>query len=208
MSWPCFVRFGGYVGSSSLALTAAVVGVFGTLLSPVLSQRLLARAQSAQFEREQQVARDRWLREQEQGRIAQRRECYVAVNAAYRRYRVQLMNYLWDVHRGDVPAAAVEQLEAARHTHHAAFAEAQMIASGDALVELDAVAFALSETYRRTKCLEEGTPDEDGSFDEIKEDLRRLWDRLEQMRGVLRRDLGIVDGRDAAITGAATRHGR
>ncbi|WP_433889406.1 hypothetical protein [Streptomyces sp. CA-111067] len=181
------------MGSSSLTLSVALVGVLGTLFAPVLSQRLLARAQEDLFEREQQASRGRWLQEQAEGRLTQRRESYVAVNAALRRYRVELMNYLWDVSRGLVPAEAVERLESARHTHHAAYAEAQMIASTEVLEELEAVVDGLSQGYRQTKNLEEGNPDTDGSFDEIRDHLSRLWDRLAQMRGVMRADLGVED---------------
>lgn len=49
----------------------------------------------------------------------------------------------------------------------------------------------LSEAYRRTMALEEGSPDPDGSFDEIgATDFPRLWERWDRMRGVMRVDLG------------------
>ncbi|MGW4301710.1 hypothetical protein [Streptomyces sp. NPDC004646] len=50
---------------------------------------------------------------------------------------------------------------------------------------------ALSEIYRRIMCLEEGNPDPDGSFNEIRMDFARLWERWEAMRAVMRADLGL-----------------
>ncbi|MEU3917755.1 hypothetical protein [Streptomyces sp. NPDC029004] len=176
-----------------IALFAAVVGVTGTLIAPVVSQRLVARVQREQFERQQQIAHGQWLRDQNRAELAQRRTCYVATNAAYRHYRLQLTKFLYHVHRGDVPQAAREELEAARHAHHAAYAEAQMVASVAVLRELDVVAKALSESYRKTKCLEEGNPVPTGSFEEIHAELHLLRELWELMRGVMRRDLGIDD---------------
>ncbi|MFG3227755.1 hypothetical protein ACGF07_23625 [Kitasatospora sp. NPDC048194] len=40
-------------------------------------------------------------------------------------------------------------------------------------------------------CLHEGNPVPDGSFDEIREYLTWLWERWEEMRGVMRADLGV-----------------
>lgn len=52
---------------------------------------------------------------------------------------------------------------------------------------------ALSEGYRKIKCLEEGNPVPTGSFEEIHADLHQLREMWEAMRGMMRRDLGIDD---------------
>ncbi|GAB7109878.1 hypothetical protein JCM4814A_81930 [Streptomyces phaeofaciens JCM 4814] len=179
--------------SGTIALFAAVVGVAGTLLAPVLSHRLVARVQREQFERQQQIAHSQWLRDQNRAELAQRRTCYAATNAAYRHYRLQLTKFLYHVNRGDVTEAVREELEVARHSHHAAYAEAQMVASAAVLRELDVVAKALSEGYRKTKCLEEGSPVPTGSFEEIHAELHQLRELWELMRDMMRRDLGIDD---------------
>ncbi|MGI5197970.1 hypothetical protein ACQEVY_30795 [Streptomyces sp. CA-288835] len=173
------------------ALIAALVGVTGTLVAPIFSQRIVTRVQERQFERQQQAVQAQWMRDREEARLSERRACYVATNTAYRRYRIQLMNYLWDVHQGTVTTAARDELEAARHAHHAAFAEAQLIASSVVLAELDAVAKELGETYRRVKRLEEGNPVR--SFEEIEQDLQDLWERWKQMRSMMRTCLGVED---------------
>ncbi|MBT2481551.1 hypothetical protein [Streptomyces sp. ISL-94] len=169
------------------------MGVTGTLIASVLSQRLVARVQAEQFERQQRVAEAQWRREQQVDELARRREGYMNVNAAFRRYRTQLMNFLWHVHKGAVTPEAREVVEEARRDHHSVLAEAQMVASPAVLSELDEMTRTLSETYRRTMCLEEGNPDPDGSFDEIRADFVRLWEQWETMRGVMRADLGVGD---------------
>ncbi|WP_326843311.1 hypothetical protein OHB33_29105 [Streptomyces sp. NBC_01558] len=179
------------MGSSTIALVAAVAGVAGTLLAPVLAQRSNAKTQKAEFERQQQAAHAQWQVEQQREELITRRTCYIEANAANRRYRIQLMNYLWHVRRGEVTDALRADLEVARQAHHSAFAEVQMVASPDVLGELDVMAKALSEGYRRTKCLEEGTPDPDDSFEVIEQYLQWIWDRWKAMRNVMRADLGV-----------------
>jgi hypothetical protein len=181
------------VGSAGIALIAAVVGVTGTLLAPLLAQRSGAKAQEAEFVRQQRAAQAQWERERQQADLAVRRACYSETNAAYRRYRTQQMNYLWHVHRYGVTDAVRQELEEARHAHHAAFAQAQMIASPAVLAQLDDVAKALSEGYRRTKCLEEGNPDPGDTFEVIEAYLQWIWERWEEMRAVMRADLGLAN---------------
>jgi hypothetical protein len=185
------------MGSALIGLAAAVVGVTGTLAASVLSQRFLARVQAQQFERQQQAAEAQWHREQQVAELNRRRDGYMQVNASFRRYRTHLMNFLWTVHKGAVTPDAREVVEDARRDHHSVFAEAQMIASAAVLIELDGMTTALSEVYRRIMCLEEGNPDPDGSFNEIRTDFVRLWERWERMRAVMRADLGL--GSDAGV---------
>ncbi|MEU4931901.1 hypothetical protein AB0G54_36265 [Streptomyces yokosukanensis] len=189
------------MGSALIGLAAAVVGVTGTLVASVLSQRLLARDQSAQFQRQQQAVEAQWHREQQAAELNRRREGYMQVNASFRRYRTQLMNFLWTVHKEAVTPDERELVEEARRDHHSVLAEAQMVASAAVLVELDGMTDALSRVYRRIMCLEEGNPDPDGSFNEIRTDFVQLWERWEGMRSVMRADLGLegVAGEPPAI---------
>ncbi|WP_143079167.1 hypothetical protein [Streptomyces monashensis] len=189
------------MGSALIGLAAAVVGVTGTLVASVLSQRLLARDQSEQFQRQQQAVEAQWHREQQVAELNRRREGYMQVNASFRRYRTQLINFLWTVHKGAVTPDERELVEEARRDHHSVLAEAQMVASAAVLVELDGMTTALSRVYRRIMFLEEGNPDPDGSFNEIRTDFVQLWERWEGMRAVMRADLGLgsVAGESPAI---------
>ncbi|MGV9645138.1 hypothetical protein [Streptomyces sp. NPDC003514] len=178
--------------SALLALIAAAFGVTGTLLAPVLAQRSQAKALAEDFERQQQAAEIQWQRERVRTEFEKRRTSYAATIAAMRRYRVQLMLYLWAVHRGDVDDALRVELEAARHGHHAAFAEVQMIASDSVLDHLDQMARALADGYGRTKDLEEGRARPGGAFEDIEEHLHGIIEeRWQVMRNAMRADLGV-----------------
>lgn len=177
--------------SGTTALVVAIVGVAGTLLAPIFTQRLIAQVQRKQFEQEQRAAHATWLREQDQEELAYRRSRYVATISATHHYRNQIMNLLWHLHRGGAIGSALDKLESAREAHHAAVAEAQMVASPAVLTEMDFLATALGEGYRKTKSLHEGDPDPSGSFEEILDDLLQLWGPWRQMRSAMRRDLVI-----------------
>ncbi len=177
-----------------LALAGAVVAVTGTLLAPILSQRVLGRVQAEQFSRQERLAHAEWQRERQIVELDQRRACYVTANSGYRRYRVELMNYLWLVHKGAVTSQGRTDLEEARHAMHASFAEAQMIASDAVLAELDAMTRTLSSAYSRTMRLEEGNPQPGQSFEEIHALLAGVGAQWEAMRGAMRDDLGVDPG--------------
>ncbi|MFJ3721197.1 hypothetical protein ACIPYQ_01335 [Streptomyces sp. NPDC090045] len=184
------------MGSALIGLAVAVVGVTGTLIASVLSQRLAARVQAEQFARQERLAGAQWQRERQITDLEQRRQCYVTANAGYRRYRVELMNYLWLVHKGEVTPQGRADLEDARHAMHAAFAEAQMIASDPVLAELDAMTKTLSRAYSRTMRLEEGNPRPGQSFEEIHAVLAGVGDQWQAMRGAMRADLGVGPASD------------
>ncbi|MGW3745812.1 phage minor capsid protein [Streptomyces sp. NPDC005146] len=57
------------------------------------------------------VAEVQWRREQQVADLTRRRESYMSVNAAFRRYRTHLVAFLWYVHKGEVTADAREVVE-------------------------------------------------------------------------------------------------
>ncbi|MFE7512109.1 hypothetical protein ACFU8I_12960 [Streptomyces sp. NPDC057540] len=182
--------------SGLIALGAAVVGVAGTLLATVVSQRMLARVQAAQFEREQRDAHTRWQRDQELTDLSRRRDCYTAANAAFRRYRIALMNFLWAVHQAQATPADRAAVEEARSAHHTTFAEAQMIASADVLAELDQMAKVMAGAHARTMRLADGIPEPDGSFEQIHAELVVITRTWVGMRSAMRSDLGLAPSPD------------
>ncbi|MFJ6717721.1 hypothetical protein [Streptomyces sp. NPDC091259] len=180
------------------ALAGTSIAVAGTLIAPVLSQRLVARAESHRLERQERPAAAQWTREQRAAESDKRRACYVTSNSGYRRYRIELMKYLWLVHKGEATDEARTALEDARHAMHASFAEAQMIASDAVLAELDSMSQTLAHMYDRVMRLEEGGPDPGGSFEEIRAGLLRANEQWVVMRGAMRSDLGVADAGAAA----------
>ncbi|MFI5826359.1 hypothetical protein ACIA6C_03700 [Streptomyces sp. NPDC051578] len=175
-----------------LALAGTTIAVAGTLIAPVLSQRLVARAESQRFERQERAADAQWARQQQAAELDKRRQCYVTSNSGYRRYRIELMKYLWLVHRAEVTAEARAALEEARHAMHAGFAEAQMTASDAVLAELDSMSRTLAQIYDGVLRLEEGDAAPDGSFEELRAALLRANEQWTVMRGAMRADLGVA----------------
>ncbi|GHB40410.1 hypothetical protein GCM10010347_07500 [Streptomyces cirratus] len=198
-----------------LALAGTTIAVAGTLLAPVLSQRLVTRAETHRFDRQERAADAQWAREQQAVELDKRRECYVTSNAGYRRYRIELMKYLWLVHRGEVTVEARTALEEARHAMHASFAEAQMAASDAVLAELDSMSRTLAQIYDGVLRLEEDTAASGGSvesFEEMRAALLRVNEQWVVMRGAMRADLGVAppagrsvpDGGDVIADGLRT----
>ncbi|MFF3426658.1 hypothetical protein [Streptomyces sp. NPDC002602] len=185
-----------------LALAGTTIAVAGTLVAPIVSQRLLAHAESDRHERQERAADAQWVREQRVVALDKRRDCYVNANSGYRRHRIELMKYLWLVHKRGDTAEERTALEDARHAMHASFAEAQMVASDSVLAELDALAQTLAHLYDRIMRLEEGDAAPDDSFEKIRTDLLRANAQWVIMRGEMRADLG-VDSRPAAISTTA-----
>ncbi|GAA3266746.1 hypothetical protein [Streptomyces lavendulae] len=186
-----------------LALASAIVAVTGTLLAPVLSQRITGRVQADQFDRQERLARAQWQRDRRAAEREKRRDCYVHANAGYRRYRVELMNHLWAVHRDEVTDEGRAALQEARHAMHSAFAEAQMIASDAVMAELDVLTRELADAYARTMRLERGNPLPGWGFDEVLAALLDLGDAWVRARAVMRADLGVEPGPVAADHAAA-----
>ncbi|MFD7027212.1 hypothetical protein ACFWAR_04150 [Streptomyces sp. NPDC059917] len=183
-----------------VALAAAVVGVAGTLLATALSQRMLARVQSDQFERQQRAAHAQWLREREVAELGLRRDCYIAAGAAYRRYRISLMTFLWLVRDDGVTPADRTALDEARQGHHAAFAEAQMIASGEVLEELDRLTDVLAGIYSRVLRLSSQEPAV--SFEGVHAELLGLRGQWDTIRTAMRTGLGADPAPPVGAPGA------
>jgi hypothetical protein len=183
----------GSMSADSSAILIAAVGVLGTLASPIVSQRLSARARRDEFEMQKSERLEARQREQQQLALANKRSCYIALMANARRYRVEMMNYLYTVKTGTVDNDTRNELEAARRAYIMTSAEAQMTASLRVLAMIEAFNSGLYKGYRATKRLEDGEPEPDGSFEETESFLTRLWDQWNDMREAMRQDLNIED---------------
>jgi hypothetical protein len=170
---------------------AAAGGAVAVNVACYLTRLSGAPSQKDQFERQQQEigAQQEWQRRQTE--LTDKRACYVTTNAAYRRYRIELMNFLYCIKRGELNEIARGDLENARNGQDTTFAEAQMTASSAVLRELGALDRELSQAYRKIKNLEEGAPQPGGSFEEIHAELIELWDHWKQLRTEMRRDLRL-----------------
>ena len=174
-------------------LAVAVVAVFGTLLSPVVTQRLSERARQKEFELQRAHRTEDHVYERQQAQYEQKRACYVAMTATSRRYRIELMNYLYATVGRGADVAAPSALRMAREAYIASVAETHMTATAPVLAALESVTSNLSNAFRLIKRMEDGEPDPDWSFERIEAFLVELWNQWVVLRQVMRADLGVED---------------
>jgi hypothetical protein len=174
------------------AFAIAALGLTGTVCSPIVTQRLALTARRAEYDRDRQVRDEE--RQAEEGRHDQelRREAYVRLNATARAYRLELMSFLFAIHRQKIVNEDQAVLREVRQEYALSVAEVQLIGSQAVLTALDPVHDGLSHAYGCIRQLEHGTPVEGGSFDELVQFLRALWDQWPALHHAMRDELGIT----------------
>ncbi|MFJ9929017.1 hypothetical protein ACIRU5_23660 [Streptomyces misionensis] len=168
------------------APVVAVVGVVGTLLSALLTQRAAERSRRHEQERAERArARER--------QAAQRLACYVALNTAARQYLAALTDQLHAL-RGTEDSRAVRQrLTEARDVHRDVYAEAQMRLPDPVLALAGEVTHALGTLYGRLRRLDDGVSRPGDSPDTAQAEIDALWERLRELRRGMRADLGASE---------------
>lgn len=165
------------------ASVVAVVGVAGTLLSALLTQRAADRSR----QREQERAEELWMRRSEAQEL---RACYVALNTAARHYLAALTDQLHALGRDtDLPVVR-PRLTEARDQHREVYAEAQMRLPERVLGHAGDVSHDLGAVYGMVRRLDDGARRPGDSPAAVQESVDALWDRLREMRYEMRADLG------------------
>ena len=175
------------------ALIVAIVGVVGTLLAPIVSQRLSARARREEFEMQRTQQQDDYRRQQQEKVLMTKRVCYITVISGARRYRLELMRYLFAVKESGVDDAARDRLEEARLAFNTSLAESELTAAGPVREALNPIRKGLSDSYKAIKDLENDIPQVNGSFGDIKSFLLKLWDAWPPAHAAMRDDLGVKE---------------
>ncbi|MEV5311205.1 hypothetical protein [Streptomyces sp. NPDC052610] len=170
------------VGTATLV---AVVGVVGTLLSALLTQRAADRGRR----REQQRVEELWERRSE---ALELRACYVAVNTAARHYLAALTDVLHALGRETELPSVRQRLTAARDQHREVYAEAQMRLPDRVLGPAATVSHELGALYGMVRRLDDGVPGPGDSPAAVQRDIDALWERLREMRRAMRADLGAA----------------
>ncbi|MEV6422046.1 hypothetical protein [Streptomyces sp. NPDC051662] len=165
------------------APAVAVVGVVGTLLSALLTQRAADRGRQREQERTERL-RERRIEAEE------RRSGYVALNTAARQYLAALTDQLHALGRDDDRRPARQRLIEARDLHRDVYAEAQMRMPEPVLGITAEVSHGLGTVYGRLRRLDDGVPRPDDSPAAAQADIDALWERLREMRRTMRADLG------------------
>jgi hypothetical protein len=175
------------------AILIAAVGVIGTLLSGLVSQQMSARTRRRDFEMQKSQRQEDRLHDQRQLTLAAKRSSYVAVMENARRFRHELVSYLYERTRGTTDSASDAELRAARRAFVAAFAEAQLTASPPVLAMIEPFNLGLSQAYRDIKQLEDADTAPKGAVAELEDFLGSVWSHWDDMRAAMRRDLGTED---------------
>ncbi|MET9610647.1 hypothetical protein ABZZ17_37145 [Streptomyces sp. NPDC006512] len=169
---------------STTALAVAVVGVVGTLLSALLTQR------AAELSRMRQEERAEELRER-RGEAGLRRACCVALNTASRQYVAALTDQLHALGHEEELRAVRQRLIEARDLHRDVYAEAQMRLPERVLGIAGEVAHALGGVYGSLRRLDDGVPRPGDSVAAAQADIDALWDLLREMRRGMRAEPGV-----------------
>lgn len=186
-------RNGGRVDVGSVtAVSVAVVGVVGTLLSALLTQRAADRSRQRERERAE-LARER------RGELLEVRTCYVALNTATRQYLAALTDQVHALGR-DGSGPVRQRLTDARDQHRDVYAEAQLRVPDPVLDLAGRLSRELGTVYGMVRRLDAGAPREGDSVTSAQERIDALWRLLREMRRRMRAELGVpatADGRTA-----------
>jgi hypothetical protein len=171
------------------ALLVAVVGVIGTLLAPVLAQRLFRKNRQLELDYEhRQRLEDREI-EVERSGLQYRRDVYIRFNASARSFRQALKNRTFE----NTEERRAE-LELAREDFNHCYSEVQLVAPPTVLEAAHVASSELAMVYGRIKILLD--PDgSTGDFDleGVRSDLNgSVTDAIRSLRTVMRADLGTA----------------
>ncbi len=176
------------------ALTVALVGVTGTLVAPILTQRMALRARQQEIDDQRQQRLE--AREAERLAAAQRdlRAAYLALNAAIRAFRRTMLHHLRE---GTERTRA--ELEQARQAFDLRHAEGQLVTTHAVMEAAQSVSARLNQAYERIRLLDGGAPDTAAAQRErasLESDLRGgIHEEIRVLRMAMRLELGVSEDR-------------
>ena len=176
----------------------AVLGVAGTLTSPLLGQRIAARAKQQEFELQRQQRLEERAEAQRRKAFEERRSMYAGLNAAARQYTQELRAYLHMIAAHAITEEGRTDLSKARQTFRDLYSDAQMILPDKILEAAASVSEGLGQAYGMVKRLEIGKPPTNSAegpaetIDIAQEYCRvTLYDLIIELRQLMREDLGV-----------------
>ncbi|MET9347757.1 hypothetical protein [Streptomyces termitum] len=167
----------------------AIVGVTGTLISALLTQRISMRSKERELEhlrRENQISRQ--IEEERRGQEI-RRSCYVSLNQLARKFHSVMFVYRQERAQGIESEAQEATLEEARFAYQEIYSEAQMIVPSPVLKEAHETNASLMRAYELIKGSNRDTLESPSGDPE--EQLRSASRHLSLLRNSLRSDLGL-----------------
>jgi hypothetical protein len=178
----------------------AILGVIGTLSSPLLGQRIAARAKQQEFDLQRQQRLEERADAQQREAFEERRTMYARLNTAARRYTQQLRNYLRMLQYDVLTAEERDRLEKARQGYRDLYSDAQMIFPDRVLKAAASVNTSLGDAYGMIRRLEAARPQVETADDAVDTVERArelcivtLYDLIDSLRQLMREDLGVSD---------------
>ncbi|MEE4490305.1 hypothetical protein [Streptomyces sp. BE230] len=179
-----------------IALLVAAVGVAGTLLAPITTTWVGSRARLQEFELQQRAEQAKRRSEEAQQNLERRRETYVALNSATRRYRILMMEDVHALREGD-PLDADGAIETARLEFQDIYAQAQMLIPDSVLGPCHDARVALAEARKGIAALHREAEVDQEAWRSVHADVMQVWDLIRLMQEAMREDLGITESLSA-----------
>jgi hypothetical protein len=175
-------------------LVIAFLGIVGTLVSGLMTQRLAEKAKSKELDRSERQRVEERQYETKRAMEEAVRTCCIMLNTASLEYHSELNNFWYALRSGRVTDDLRSRLDDARREHRARYSEAQMRVPDDVLASADDVHRRLSRIYGVLKRLDGGiAPRRKGeSLEQAHAQIVELWDQLSEMRRIMRRSIGVA----------------
>lgn len=176
----------------------AVLGVFGTLVSPLFGQWTAARAKQQEFDLHHQERLEDRADTRQREVLEERRAMYARLNTTARQYAQELRAYLRVIAADAITDDARTVLNKARQAYRDCYSDAQMILPDKVLDVAISVNEGLGEAYGTVRRLENPPPgssddhDREDTIAKAQEYCRvTLYDLIGALRQTMREDLGV-----------------
>ena len=170
-------------------IVIAIAGVLGTLVAPIVTQKLSMRARTEEFKMQEKQRHDDRI-DAEQTRLrTEKRQCYVSILATARQYRYEIVRYFYAIRASSLDSEIRADLEKARQAYVVSFAEVQLSASPKAFDVMELINAGLSQAYRAVKALEDERLGPSSDIENPESYLNELWAMWSVMREAMREDL-------------------
>jgi hypothetical protein len=187
------------MSADTTTVVVAILGVAGTLSSPLMTQWIAARTKQQEFNLQRQQRLEEREEMQRRAVLEERRSIYAALHTAARQYTQQLRAYLRMLAAGSVTADGRSELEKARQAYRDLYSEAQMILPDRVAEAAISLNEGLGRAYGVIRQLETGhdrVANVDGqarTIEEMQEYCRdTLYDLIGGLRQLMREDLGVA----------------
>jgi len=181
-------------------LAVAVLGVAGTLSSPLLGQRIAARAKEQEFDFQTRQRQEEREAGRQQTEFEERRSIYAKLNTAARRYQQALRAYVRALADDAVTDWTRTDLADARESFRDLYSDAQMILPDKVLEAATSVSACLGQAYGLVKRLESVKPRTGPDVDQTETvEMAReyayvtAYNQIRELRQLMREDLGVSD---------------